>query len=176
MQASTQVGILFDGLFCLVPIGFFAYGVTRYNLFDIDLKVKWTIKQSTLAAAFVGVFFAGSLGPVMGLGKAGLLVFAIAPLQRVAERVADAALPGVRGSPEYDTFRKLEIDRAALESAAEDGETTPKERAVLATLRKQLSVGAEDASTLEADVLRREGSPADLARVLAMPRAPQQAS
>ncbi|MBI4394017.1 MAG: hypothetical protein HY556_09520 [Euryarchaeota archaeon] len=80
-----------------------SYGIVRTHLFDVDLKIKWTIKQSTVAAAFIAVFFiaseaaqaffAGSLGPYVGIVAAGALVFALAPLQRAADRVANAAMP-----------------------------------------------------------------------------------
>lgn len=41
-------------------------------------------------------FLTDVYGFVVGGVAAGLLLFAIHPLQRVAERVADAAMPGVR--------------------------------------------------------------------------------
>jgi hypothetical protein len=28
-----------------------AYGILRMQLFDVDLRIRWTIKQSALAAA-----------------------------------------------------------------------------------------------------------------------------
>lgn len=32
-----------------------AYGILRGQLFDIDLRIRWTIKQSTLAGAIVAI-------------------------------------------------------------------------------------------------------------------------
>jgi len=34
-----------------------AYALLQHRLFDIDLKIKWTIKRGTLAAIFIAVFF-----------------------------------------------------------------------------------------------------------------------
>lgn len=92
-----------------------AYGIATVHLFDIDLHLKWTLQRGTVAAAFIAVFFvvsegtatvlSGSLGTLAGLLVTGLLVFALAPLQRSAERLADAALPSVQDTPEYRSFQ-----------------------------------------------------------------------
>lgn len=148
----------------MVATGILLYGILRTHLFDVDLKMKWTVKQSTVAAAFIGVFFVVSesastffsntgLGPYLGIAAAGVLVFALAPLQRAAERVADVALPGVANTHEYLTFRKMEVYKAAVELAAEDGVITAKERRVLGSLRASLGIEGADAEALEAHIL-----------------------
>ncbi|HEV8358848.1 MAG TPA: hypothetical protein VGR28_00180 [Candidatus Thermoplasmatota archaeon] len=139
-----------------------AYGILRTQMFDIDLRLRWTVKQSTVAAAFIGVFFVVSegaqaafsetLGPIVGLAAAGLLVFALAPLQRAAERVASTAMPHVRDTAEYRLVRKREIYRAALEGALQDGVVTDKERDILARLQDQLGLSATEARALERDL------------------------
>lgn len=139
-----------------------AYGILKAQLFDIDLRLKRGLRQGTVAAIFVGVFFVVSesaqellseeLGPFLGIAAAGLLVFALAPLQRVAERVSDAALPRVRETPDYLAYKKLEVYRAAIESTLADGEITERERAMLDRLRDRLGIGPEDARALERDV------------------------
>jgi hypothetical protein len=68
-----------------------AYGILRTQLFDIDLRIRWTIKQSTLAAAVVSIIFvlsegaerllSSTLGDFTGLWAAGIVVFFLAPLQ-----------------------------------------------------------------------------------------------
>ena len=88
------------GTFAAVPL--IAYGILRTQLFDIDLRIRWTIKQSTLAAAVVALVYALSegasrllsneLGNVAGLLGAAVVVFFLAPLQRFAERVATVAM------------------------------------------------------------------------------------
>lgn len=152
---------------CLV-----AYGILKTQLFDIDVKLKWTLKQSTVAGVFVAVFFVVSegaqqlfqseLGPWAGLAAAGLLVSALHPIQRFAERFANKAMPKVQASPEYFAYRKMMVYRAALESALQDGEMTARERQTLRTLMVQLEIRPEDAAALEEEVLKtaRRGTPA----------------
>ena len=41
----------------LLAVPLIAYGILRAHLFDIDLRIRWTIKQSTVAAVFVAVFY-----------------------------------------------------------------------------------------------------------------------
>jgi hypothetical protein len=156
--------ILFVPMLTLVYVPLLAYGILRTQLFDVDLKIRWTVKQSTVAAFFIAAFFLVSeaaqtffqqsgFGPYLGILAAAMLVFAIAPIQRVAEGVAKAAMPSVSNTPTYVAYKKLEVYRAALEGAAEDGEVTSKEHAVLARLREKLGISTEDAAALESEVL-----------------------
>jgi hypothetical protein len=143
------------------------YGILTAQLLDIDLKVRWTIKQGTVAAAFLAVFFlvsegstmflSNALGNVLGLLASALLIFAFAPLQRAAERVAERAMPGVHDTPEYASYRKLQVYAAALESAYQDAELTPRERAMLSSVAESLGLHPEDAERLERDVRARAG-------------------
>jgi len=146
------------------------YGILTVQLLDIDLKVRWTIKQGTVAAAFLAVFFlvsegstvflSNALGNVMGLLASALLIFVLAPLQRAAERVADRAMPGVRDTPEYESYRKLQVYEAALESAYQEGGVSQRERSMLASIATSLGIHADDAERLERDVsARRPGQP-----------------
>lgn len=108
----------------LVSILVFAYAILRAQLFDIDLKLKWTLSKGTVAAAFVAVFFMVSegaerllsdrIGPVAGLLAAGALVFALVPLQRAADRMADKAMPHVRDDPQYRLVKKREARAARV--------------------------------------------------------------
>lgn len=148
----------------LLLVGLLAYGMLKMQLFDIDLRIKWTLSKGTVAAAFVAVFFIVSegaqqllskqLGSLAGLVAAGSLVFALAPLQRAADRLVDGALPTVRDSPEYLTVRRREVYQAAVEGVLEDGEITPKERSVLARLQDQLGLTASEALTIEREAMR----------------------
>lgn len=149
----------------MVATGILLYGILRTHLFDIDLKVKWTLRQSTIAAIFVAVFFITSelaatflsdrMGTVFGIVAAGTLVFALSPLQRAAERLADRAMPDVRATPDYLQFRRFEIYRGAVEHALSDGSVTPDERALLDRLRRDLAIPPADAAALESDLLGR---------------------
>ena len=90
------------GLLMLATVAPLAYAILRYQLLGIDVKLRWTLSRSTVAAVFVAVFFLASEGAqilfgrdnqLVGLVAAGGLVFALAPLQRAADRLAERAVP-----------------------------------------------------------------------------------
>lgn len=153
------------GVWRMATVAILAYVIARYRLFDIDLKVKKGVKGTTIAAGFIAVFFvasesaaaffSGSIGTYLGIAAAGLLVFALAPLQRLAEGVAARAMPHATGTPDYVAWRKLQVYHAALDGAMQDGEVTPREREILARLRRELGIADEDAEALERDLARR---------------------
>ncbi len=158
---TLAAGIMFPAT-SLLFILMFAYAILKAHIFDIDLKLKWTLTQSTVAAAFVAVFFAVSEGAATflgdttgstyaGIAATALLIFAFAPLQRLAARVTDSALPHVRDTAEYRLVRKREVYRAAVESALMDGGITTKERRVLATLADELGLTGREAFDVEAE-------------------------
>jgi len=149
------------GSFVAVPL--IAYGILRTQLFDIDLRIRWTIKQSTLAAIFVAVFYlvtegadrllSSELGNWIGLLASALLVFFLAPLQRFAERIATLAMPNTQDTPEYAAYKKLQVYEAALDEALPGG-ISVKERALLNHLRISLEIATADAEALERDLLQ----------------------
>jgi hypothetical protein len=150
------------GTFIAVPL--IAYGILRTQLFDIDLRIRWTIKQSTLAAAVVALVYvlsegasrllSNELGNVAGLLGAAAVVFFLAPLQRFAERVATAAMPNTHDTPEYAAFRKLQVFEAAVADALPGG-ISEKERALLRRLQDSLGISATDAAAIERDLQTR---------------------
>ncbi|HVM44990.1 MAG TPA: serine/threonine-protein kinase, partial [Candidatus Thermoplasmatota archaeon] len=157
--------------FAFVPL--LAYGFLRTQLFDIDLRIRWTIERGTLALVFVGLYLVVSqaaqatvsarYGPALGIAAAALLVLALVPLRRLARRVAAALTPGADADAAALSHRKLEIYRDALEQAL-DGSATlgPKERAILASLREKLGLTEREAAVLEyAAGATRAGAPAD---------------
>ena len=93
MSEIDWLGKFFYAAGTLVSVPVIAYGILRTQLFDIDLRVRWTIKQSTVAAVFVAVFYlvsegvdrflSSELGNLFGLFASALVVFFLAPLQRV---------------------------------------------------------------------------------------------
>lgn len=141
-----------------------AYGILSTQLFGIDLRLKWTIRRGSVAAAFVGVFFIASegaqqvfsqrWGPAVGLVAAGGLVFALAPLQRAADKLANVAMPDVHDTPEYRATRSREIYRNAVASALQDGIVTDAERDVLASLASDLGLTPKDALDIEREATR----------------------
>lgn len=144
-----------------VLCGLLAYGMLRTQLFDFERKLQWTVKRGTLAAIFLGVFFvttqlaqnylSNEYGWAYGGGVAGLMLFAISPLQRVAERVAVTAVPAPATAAGVDA-RKEEIFKAALEGALQDGAITQRERAMLQRLQLELGIANPEAKALETGV------------------------
>jgi hypothetical protein len=147
------------GTFVAVPL--IAYGIARTQLFDIDLRIRWTIRQSTLAAAVVAIvyvlsegasrYLSSELGNFAGLLAAAVVVFFLAPLQRFAERVAAVAMPNTHNTPEYAVFRKLQVYEAAVAEALPGG-ISEKERALLRRLQDSLAISAEDAASIEREL------------------------
>ena len=146
----------------LLAIPLIAYGILRTQLFDIDLRIRWTIKQSTVAAVFVAIFYlvsegadrmlSSELGNVLGLLATALIVFFLVPLQQFAERVASVAMPNTKNTPEYAAFKKLQVYEAALIEAQQYGGISDKERSLLNRLRDSLEITPADATTMEQDL------------------------
>jgi hypothetical protein len=162
-QASFYI-IYASGTFFAIPL--IAYGILRTQLFDIDLRIRWTIKQSTLAAIIVTFIFlvsegadrflSAELGSFAGLLAAAVIVFFLTPLQRFAESVAGAAMPNTRNTPEYVAHRKMQVYEAALAEAQQEGGISTKERVLLNRLRDSLGISSADAEALEREL--QEGS------------------
>lgn len=157
-------GFFLAALWLMVAL---TYGVLSAQLFDIDIKVKWTIRRGTLVGIFVAVFFVvsetaaallgdrwGTYGGILG---AGLLLFALSPLQAFAERVADRALPHVGDTDAYIATRKEHVYRATLEEMIADGAFSLKERRVLLRLQEMLELDAATTHRLEKELLGRMG-------------------
>lgn len=158
------------GISRTVSVLVLGYGLLRHQLFGIDLKVKWSIKQSTLAAIFLAVIFAVSEGAqalfegvvgdetgiLLGIGAGALLLFALAPVQRFAERVSDVAMPGVKAPDEMTDDERLGLYRRQVEIAWNDGTLSANERLMLKDLREQLGLSAEVAERVDTEVAARE--------------------
>lgn len=140
-----------------------AYVLLRYHLFDVELRIKAGLRRSTVAAVFVASFFVVAAiaeqwlqqrgGILLGGIAVGLLVFALRPIERAAERLANTAMPAVQATPEYLAFRKLDVYRAAVESAHETGGITDKERLSLDGLRGKLGIAPGDAAAVEREII-----------------------
>jgi hypothetical protein len=152
----------------LLEVPLIAYGILSTQLFDIDLRVKWTIRQSTLAAMLIATIYftsetanrllSNQLGAWPGLIAAALIVYFLAPLQRIAERVADRAMPATVSTPEYLSYRKMQVYEAALTEALGGDGISEKERAILTRLRDTLGVSADDARAMEEDLRARRAA------------------
>ena len=147
----------------LLAVPLIAYGILRTQLFDIDLRIRWTIKQSTLATIFVTLIFlisegadrllSAELGNFAGLLAAAVVVFFLAPLQRLAESIAGAAMPNTQDTPEYLAYRKLQVYESAITEANFEDGISEKERSLLNSLRDSLGISSLDAESLERDLL-----------------------
>ena len=140
-----------------------AYGVLRVQLFDVDLRIKRTLKRGTVAAAFVATFFivsesaanflSSQFGTVLGVLGTGALMFFLDPLQRAAERLSNAAMPNTVDTPEYETFRKLQVYDSAIHAALEDGHISERQRRVLDSMIASMGIDAGTARRMEIDAL-----------------------
>ena len=135
-----------------------AYAVLRFQLLNIDLKVKFVLQQSTVGALIIGGFIVGSevlesfvpvSGTVSNIIVAIAILVVLRPIQRLALRMTNRLMHSVQNTPEYLDVRRLEVYRAALEGVVEDGLVTDKERRMLDHLRDDLRVSPEEAVTLE---------------------------
>jgi hypothetical protein len=152
----------------LVAVPLIAYGILRTQLFDIDLRIRWTIRQSTVASVFIAVMFIVSegasqflsdeLGKVTGLLAAGVLMFFLAPLQRFAERVANSAMPNTKNTAEYAAFRKMQVYETAFAEAFHEEGISDRERALLVRLRDSLGITEADAEAIELELQARQSN------------------
>jgi hypothetical protein len=139
VAADLQFGGV--GIVRLAAVTVLAYAIARHQLLGIDVKMRWTFSKTTLAAVFVAVFFvvseaaqeffgerAGS--QYLGIFAAGVLVFAIAPLSRLADRLAEKVVPRTAGD-------------GALDPAAPEREEAYKKAVLLALRDRQLSRAEE---------------------------------
>lgn len=85
------------------------------------------------------------------------LAFALAPLQRFARSVADAAMPPAQDPDAMDDDERITVYRRQAEVAWADGALSADERALLDELRDQLGIDAEVASEVESKVAQRGG-------------------
>jgi hypothetical protein len=141
------------------------YAVLRGLLEGLDLKVRFAISKSTLAAVFIAVFFVASeaaqqfLGAALqneyvGILAAGMLVFAIAPLSRVADRIAETAVPLGHGTGTIRLKAPEAAYVAALRAAARDGVFSRREERHLAEAAEHLGIGPKRALELREHVER----------------------
>ncbi|MGQ0536051.1 MAG: hypothetical protein ACT4PT_08255 [Methanobacteriota archaeon] len=149
----------FFGVIRLVTFALFAYAILQHQLLGIDVKVRWGISKSTVAAVFIAVFFVVSEGaqvlfgadnPWIGVVAAGMLVFALAPLQRVADRLAAKAVPmGAAGvSDARETYRVL------YRKVRADGVVTRDEERALARAASGLGLAPHEVFEIRDDVER----------------------
>ncbi len=165
MGIVTQ--LLYQGVVVFyVPL--IAYGMLRTQLFDIDLRIKRGLKRGTVAAIVFTIFFVISelasnllsdqFGTVIGVLAAGVLVFFLDPLFRFADVLSDAAMPNTNATPEYETFRKLQVYDAAVRTAFEGGGISERERRLLDSMIETLRIDRASAEKIESDMLMHQSA------------------
>lgn len=152
---------VYSAMFLFPPL--LTYALLRGQLFDIDIKLKLTLRRGVVVSAFVVVFLLVSqivenivdarLGYVAGGAATTLLLLALSPLQRAADRLSNAAMPAVQDNEVYRSYRKLEVYREAFEAFALDGQVSDRERSALERLRTKLGLTTGLVSKLENEFL-----------------------
>jgi hypothetical protein len=141
-----------------------AFAILRYHALGIHATLRFGISKGTVAGIVVAVFFIASeaaqqffgatlQNEYVGIVAAGLLVFAIAPLSRVADRIAEAAVPSglaPGGAAADDARADL---RRAYAAAARDGRITHEEELALARLATRLGLDAAEVLEIRRDAL-----------------------
>lgn len=150
------------GMMYATYVPLLAYAILRHQLLDIDLKVRFALKQGTVGALLAGLFLVASEliesvvaveGAVQGVLIAVVIAAALRPAQQVAERLMVAAMPGVRPNRAYMEERRREVLRSAIEGAWADGRLTQEELSLVRLLREELGVSETVASDIETAVL-----------------------
>ncbi len=156
----------FFGIARLATVVVLAHAILNQQVLGMDVKMRVAISKSTVAAAFITVFFLVSEGAqivfgrnneVYGLAAAGGLVFALAPLQRVADRFAAkavplASIPAATSAVATHNASNDDLYRRALRIALADRRLSAGEELTLAELSERLGVGARRALELRHEV------------------------
>lgn len=147
-----------------------AYAVLRGQIEGLDLKVRFAISKSTIAAVFIAVFFLASEiaqqffgatfgSAYVGIAAAGMLVFALAPLQRAAERLAERAVPisapappAPAASPAGARDEREQAFRRAVRLALRDRELTREEERHLLDLAHHLGIAPLRAGEIQDEI------------------------
>lgn len=150
------------GAWRVLLVGAVAYALVRHHLFDIDVKLRWTIRRGTVVGAFILVFvvvetatselLSNEYGPLAGGVAAALLLLAIGPLRRGADSFARSVFPE-SSVGEMGPKERIALYRAQLELAWTDGSLTRRERLLLDQLRERLGLGTEEAAMIEREIL-----------------------
>jgi hypothetical protein len=157
-----QVKVIYAlGTFAAVPL--IAYGILRAHLLDIDLRIRWTLKQSTFAVAVLAITFgvsegtemlvASELGDKWGLVAAVVALLLLKPLQAFAEKVVALLMPNTQNTAEYRNSRKVQMYEEAVAEAHAEGGISVKERNLLARLRDSLDIAEFEAEAIERTII-----------------------
>lgn len=157
--ASSGPAVTLVTLWRILLPALVAYALVRHRLFSIDVKIKWTISRGTIAFAFLALFFATSkvvenllnqrFGLLFGGISAGILLFALSPLEKFGHRIAHAVLPNVKAPGDLADDERLHLFAEQATLVWSDGTLGRRERKLLDNLRDRLGLAFEDAARLE---------------------------
>lgn len=163
--ALVPTNAWYDALYGVLGIAFpllIAFAIIRMRVLGTDAKFNFTVKSGTLAAIFVTVIFAVSEGaqvlfgdeqPWLGVAAGAALIFALAPLQRFAESVANRAVPDAKPIVAMSTDEKTMAFEEVVRMAWADGQVSPAERLRLDAARSRLGLSESKAAAVERGVL-----------------------
>jgi hypothetical protein len=136
-----------------------AYALLRYQLFDIDIRLKDGVRRAIIVVAFTVTFFLvseaaeslleGDRGPLFGIVAAGFLALGARPVKKFADRVADAFMPDTKPIAEQTYEERTAFYLEQYRLITTDGQVTPKERRMLGRLQRTLSLSDEAVFDLE---------------------------
>lgn len=157
--------LFFQGVWRLSLPLLVTYALVRHALFDLDVKIKRTLRRVVVAGLFFLVFFAveqggqqllqDRAGPAIGGLAAAFLALGLSPLEKVADRVTDAAMPHVESVRELRRDDREALYRELARSAWASGRVTPDERRLLDVAGRRLGLRAEQRERLETRVRPR---------------------
>lgn len=143
----------------LGPAAGMAWGLLKDKVVDLETKLRFTVSLGFVVSVFVAIFFVASeaaetfftdaIGPYAGLLAAGLLVLAIAPLERLGSKLASGVVEEPVDEEGYETFRKLEVYRATYEEATADAALSDRERRTLDSMAGNLGLSKEERGFVE---------------------------
>jgi hypothetical protein len=143
----------------LIPF-LIAYALMRYQLFDLDLRLKAGVRRGIIVGAFTITFFLvseaaenllqGDRGTLFGIVAAGVLALGSRPLKAFADRASDAFMPDTKPIAEQSYRERLAFYLEQYKLVNRDGHVTPKERRMLDRLRTTLWLPEDAVHDLEA--------------------------
>ena len=140
------------GLVRIASIALMGYGVARWQLFDIDLRVKSAaavgaalVAAGALAAAlWAGARDAGLAAPTRSLVVAAAGLAALLPALRLTTRLADRVAPRVSRDGDHLYLRRLDVYRAGVETLLREGREGRADEPLLVELRQKLGLAERD--------------------------------
>lgn len=141
------------------------YGLLKYRVLEIDLRVKNALAGTLAGGIVVMTFFivselasnfiADKTGSnAVGLGAAAILLVVEARVTRAGRRLAHRTFPEVTSGSGYLAGRREAVYRAAYESATRDGTIESLDRRVLETLAAELELDPNEVARIEGSVSR----------------------